>query len=125
MSTFAEYKQGWVFYAQSEFRETPEKLRYLRSVVELTLTCLEYHVEDAMEVIAEILEDYPKFLLPNHQSMLWTAITSQWGADILSNWDAETVSLARIIVAYAQILLDSKKLYQEPDDTHHQQVMCE
>lgn len=117
-------KQGWIFYAQSEFKETPEKLQYLRSVTELALTCLEYHVDDAMELIAEVLENYPKFLETAHQQMLWTAITSSWGMEILKNLDAETVSLARIIVAYGQILLDSKKLYQEPNSAHHQQVMC-
>jgi hypothetical protein len=113
----------WVFYGQNEFRDSPEKLRYLRSVIELTLTCLEYHVDDGMEVVADILENYPKFFEPNHQAMLWSAITSQWGIEIMKNLDAETVALARIIVAYGQTLLDSKKLYERPDDAHHQQVM--
>jgi hypothetical protein len=77
-----------------------------------------------MELIAEVLELYPKFLEESHQRMLWSAITSTWGVEILKNLDAETVSLARIIVAYGQILLESKKLYKEPDDAHHQQVTC-
>lgn len=117
--------QGWIFYAQSEFKEVPDKLRYLRSVTELALTCLEYHVDDAMELVAEVLENFPKFFEPKQQEMLWSAITSQWGLDILKNLDAETVSLARIIVAYGQILLESKVLFIEPDNTHHQQVLCE
>ncbi|KAJ4367041.1 member of the karyopherin-beta [Neocucurbitaria cava] len=114
---------GWIFYAQSEFKEVPEKLQYLRSVTELALTCLEYHVEDAMELVAEVLENYPLFFESKHQEMLWSAITGPWGLEILQNSDAETVSLARIIVAYGQILLDSKVLYKEPDNPHHQQVL--
>ncbi|KAF2788585.1 hypothetical protein K505DRAFT_255178 [Melanomma pulvis-pyrius CBS 109.77] len=114
---------GWIFYAQSEFREVPDKLRYLRSVTELALTCLEYHVDDAMELVAEVLENFPKFFQPKQQEMLWSAITSQWGLDILKNLDAETVSLARIIVAHGQILLESRVLFTEPDNTHHQQVL--
>ena len=116
--------QGWIFYAQSEFKEVPEKLQYLRSVTELALTCLEYHVDDAMELVAEVLENFPKFFEKKQQEMLWSAITSQWGLDILKNLDAETVSLARIVVAYGQILLESRILFIEPGNGHHQQVMC-
>jgi hypothetical protein len=114
---------GWVFYSQSEIRETPEKLRYLRSVTELAFMCLEYNVDDSMDLIAEILENYPGFFEPKHLEMLWKAIMSPWGVDILRNFDAESVLLARIIVAYAHILLYSKVLYQEPDTTHNQQVI--
>ncbi|KAF2474327.1 ARM repeat-containing protein [Lindgomyces ingoldianus] len=114
---------GWIFYAQSEFKEVPGKLQYLRSVTELALACLEYHVDDAMELVAEVLENYPNFFEPKQQEMLWSAIMSPWGMDILKNLDAETVSLARIIVAYGQILLNARILYREPDITHHQQVM--
>jgi hypothetical protein len=102
----------------------PEKLQYLRSVTELAFSCLEYHVDDAMEFVAEVLESYPKFFEEKHLLVLWSAITSQWGYEILQNCDAETVSLARIIVAYAQELTETKKLYQEPDSPHHQQVIC-
>ncbi len=102
----------------------PEKLHYLRSVTELALTCLEYHVDDAMDLVAEVLENYPTFFETKHQEMLWSAIAGPWGLEILREQDAETVSLARIIVAYGQILLDSKKLYKEPDTVHNQQVMC-
>jgi hypothetical protein len=109
--------KGWIFYAQSEFKHVPEKLNYLRSATELALTCLEYHVEDAMDLVAEVLENYPTFFEPKHQEMLWAAI--------LREQDAETVSLARIIVAYGQILLESKGLYREHDTAHNQQVMCE
>lgn len=116
--------QSWISYAESEFKEVPEKLRYLRSVNELALTCLEYHVDDAMELIAGVLEEYPRFFEENHREMLWSAITSPWGMEILKNLDAETVALARIIVAYGHILLDSKKLYREPDNPHHLEVMC-
>ena len=93
-------------------------------MTELALTCLEYHVDDAMELVAEVLENFPKFFETKQQLMLWSAITSQWGLEILKNLDAETVSLSRIIVAYGQLLLESKTLYQEPDNAHHQQVMC-
>lgn len=114
---------GWIFYAQSEFKEVPEKLRYLRSVTELALACLEYHVDDAMDLVAEVLENFPSFLETKHQQLLWAAIMSPWGLEILKNLDAETTSLARIIVAYGQILLDSRKLFLEPDSPHHQEVM--
>ncbi|KAJ5061328.1 armadillo-type protein [Bipolaris maydis] len=114
---------GWIFYAQSEFKDIPEKLQHLRSVNELALTCLEYHVEDAMELVAEILENYPTFFEKKHQEMLWAAISGPWGLEILKNSDAETVSLARIIVAYGQILLESKVIYTQPDNAHYQQVM--
>ena len=77
-----------------------------------------------MELAAEVLENYPNFLEAKHQEMLWSAISGPWGLEILSNADAETVSLARIIVAYGQILLDSKVIYKDPDNAHHQQVMC-
>jgi hypothetical protein len=77
-----------------------------------------------MELVAEVLENYPKFFEENHREMLWSAITSPWGMEILKNLDAETVALARIIVAYGQILLESRKLYQEPDSPHHLEVIC-
>jgi hypothetical protein len=77
-----------------------------------------------MEHIATILEGYPKFFEEKHLHMLWDIITSQWGLDILKDLDAETVSLARIIVAYGSELVETKKLYQEPDNLHHQQVSC-
>ncbi|CAA9958194.1 importin 13 [Pyrenophora teres f. maculata] len=114
---------GWIFYAQSEFRDSPEKLQHLRSVTELALTCLEHHVEDSMELVAEILENYPAFFEPKHQEALWSIISGPWGLEILKNSDAETVSLARIMVAYGQILLDSKVIYKQPDNPHHQQVL--
>ncbi|KAF1850945.1 ARM repeat-containing protein [Cucurbitaria berberidis CBS 394.84] len=114
---------GWIFYAQSEFKEVPEKLRYLQSVNELALTCLEYQVEDAMELVAEVLERNPAFFEPKHREMLWSAISGPWGLEILQNSNAETVSLARIIVAYGAILLESKVLYKDPDNPHHQQVL--
>ncbi len=78
-----------------------------------------------MELIVEVLENYPTFFETKHREMLWSAISGPWGLEILKNSDAETVSLARIIVAYGQILLDSKVLYKEPNDPHHQQVMGE
>jgi hypothetical protein len=114
-----------VFYAQAEFREVPEKLQYLRSSSELVLTCLEYHVEDTMEFIADILENYPKFFEPKHREMLWSAIAGPWGLEILKNSDAETVSLARIIVAFGTSLLESKDLYKFPHISHNQQVLCQ
>lgn len=77
-----------------------------------------------MEVIAEVLESYPSFFEPKHQEMLWSVVTGQWGLEILKTLDAETVSLARIIVAYGQELIESKKLYQQPENPHHQQVLC-
>jgi hypothetical protein len=76
-----------------------------------------------MELVAEVLENYPKFFETTHRDMLWSAITSPWGIEILKNLDAETVSLARIIVAYASILLEDKTLYREPNSAHHEQVM--
>ena len=78
-----------------------------------------------MDLVAEVLENYPTFFEPKHQEMLWAAITGPWGLEILREQDAETVSLARIIVAYGQILLESKSLYREHDTAHNQQVMCE
>ncbi|KAL6164616.1 member of the karyopherin-beta [Exserohilum turcicum] len=114
---------GWIFYAQSEFKDSPENLQHLRSVNELALSCLEYHVEDAMELVAEILENYPTFFEAKHQEMLWSAISGPWGLEILKNSDAETISLARIIVAYGQILLESKVIYTQPENAHYQQVM--
>ncbi|KAF2731242.1 ARM repeat-containing protein [Polyplosphaeria fusca] len=114
---------GWIFYAQSDFQDAPDNLRYLRSVTEMGLSCLEYHIDDAMELIAEVLENYSKFFEAKQQEQLWSAIVSPWGYEILSNSDAETVSLARIIVAYGQILLESKVLFTNPDDPHHVQVM--
>lgn len=117
-------EQGWIFYAQSEFRDVTDKLQYLRSANELALTCLEYHVEDAMELVAEVLENYPKFFEARHLEMLWAAIAGPWGLEILQNSDAETVSLARIIVAYGQSLLDSKDLYKFANLSHNQQVLC-
>ncbi|KAH5645414.1 hypothetical protein HBI51_115790 [Parastagonospora nodorum] len=114
---------GWVFYAQAEFRDEPEKLKHLRSGTELVLTCLEYHVEDTMEFIADILENYPKFFEAKHQDMLWSAIAGPWGIEILKNSDAETVSLARIIVAFGTTLLESKDLYKFPNISHNQQVL--
>lgn len=77
-----------------------------------------------MELVAEVLENYPTFFEAKHREMLWSAIAGPWGLEILKNSDAETVSIARIIVAYGQILLDSKVLYKEPENLHHQQVMC-
>jgi hypothetical protein len=77
-----------------------------------------------MELIAEVLENYPTFFEAKHQEMLWSAISGPWGLEILKNTDAETVSLARIIVAYGQILLESKVIYREPDNAHYQQVLC-
>ncbi|KAJ4302934.1 member of the karyopherin-beta [Kalmusia sp. IMI 367209] len=114
---------SWIFYAQSEFKAVPEKLQYLRSTCELAMSCLEYHVDDAMGFIADVLEGYPKFFEENHLHILWSAITSQWGLEILKTLDAETVALARIIVAYGTQLVETKKLYQEPDNAHHQQVL--
>lgn len=76
-----------------------------------------------MEFVADVLENYPKFFESKHLYMLWTIITSQWGLDILKDLDAETVSLARIIVGYGTELVETKKLYLEPDDPHHQQVL--
>ncbi|KAF2678963.1 hypothetical protein K458DRAFT_315514 [Lentithecium fluviatile CBS 122367] len=114
---------GWIFYAQADFKNVPDKLRHLRSVTELAFSCLEYHVDDAMEFVADVLENYPKFFEEKHLLVLWSAIISEWGQEILVNCDAETVSLARIIVAYGQELVETKKLYQEPDNPHHQQVI--
>ena len=113
-----------MFYAQSEFKQVPEKLKYLQSANELALTCLEYHVEDAMELVAEVLENYPKFFNASHRDMLWSAIAGPWGLEILKNSDAETVALARIIVAYGHMLLESKDLYKFPHISHNQQVLC-
>jgi hypothetical protein len=93
-------------------------------VIELAFSCLEYHVDDAMEFVADVLEGYPKFFEEKHLIVLWTAITSPWGHEILQNCDAETVSLARIIVAYGQELTETKRIFQEPDSPHHQQVIC-
>lgn len=76
-----------------------------------------------MELVAEVLENYPEFFLAKHQEMLWSAIAGPWGLEILKNSDAETVSLARIIVAYGQILLEAKVIFQQPENPHHQQVM--
>ena len=76
-----------------------------------------------MELIAEVLENYPKFFEKKHQDMLWAAVSGPWGLEILNSLDAETVSLSRIVVAYGQILLEAKVLYQQPEDPHHQQVM--
>ncbi|KAL5121783.1 member of the karyopherin-beta [Pleosporales sp. CAS-2024a] len=114
---------GWVFFAQAEFRHVPEKLQYLRSSNELVLTCLEYHLEETMEFIADILENYPKFFEAKHQEMLWSSIAGPWGLEILKNSDAETVSLARIIVAFGTTLLESKDLYKFPDISYHRQVL--
>ncbi|RMZ73248.1 importin 13 [Pyrenophora seminiperda CCB06] len=114
---------AWIFYAQSEFRDVPEKLQHLRSVTDTALTCLEHHVEDTMELVADILENYPSFFELKHQKALWSIISGPWGLQILKNSDAETVSLARIIVAYGQILLDSKVVYKEPEDPHHLEVL--
>lgn len=106
-----------------EFQDQPEKLKYLRSVTELALGCLEFHIDGAMEFVSEVFELYPKFFEPKHRQMLWTAITSSWGLEILKNLDAETVKLASIIVSYGDVLLDTKRLFQEPDDPLHQEVM--
>lgn len=77
-----------------------------------------------MEFVADVLEGYPKFFEEKHLHMLWSVITSPWGLEILKNCDAETVSLARIIVAYGQELIEMKRLYHEPENAHHHQVLC-
>ncbi|KAF2205138.1 hypothetical protein GQ43DRAFT_363051 [Delitschia confertaspora ATCC 74209] len=115
---------AWVFYAQTEINS--EKLRYLRSVTELAFMCLEHNI-DAMDLIAEILENYMDFFEKRHLEMLWSMIKGSWGQAILNSVDEESVMLARIIVAYAQILCEDTKskgkLYKEPDNPHHQDVM--
>lgn len=116
--------QSWIFYAQSELKTMPEKLKHLRSVIELSFSCLEYHVDDAMEFVADVLENYPKFFEEGHLLLLWGIITSQWGQDILKDLDAETVSLARIIVAYGSELVETKKIFQEIESIHCRQVLC-
>jgi hypothetical protein len=117
--------QNWIIFSQSEpeLRELPDKMRCLRSPIDLAFACLEYHVDDAMEFVADVLEDYPKFLEQHHRQALWTIISGQWGLEILKNLDAETASLARIFVAYGQDLIEAKSLYQQPNDPHHQQVL--
>lgn len=76
-----------------------------------------------MDLVAEVLENFPKFFEAKHQEMLWSAIAGPWGLEILQNSDAETVSLARIIVAYGQILLESKDIYKFPKLSHNGQVL--
>ncbi|KAL6704582.1 member of the karyopherin-beta [Coniothyrium glycines] len=114
---------GWIFYAQSEIRDNSDKLQQLRSGLHFALICLEHQVEDAMELVAEVLENFPGFFEAKHLQLLWSTIAGPWGLDILKNLDAETVSLARIIVAYGQILLESQVIYKELDNAHHQQVI--
>jgi hypothetical protein len=77
-----------------------------------------------MELVAEVLENFSKFFEQKHLDMLWSAISGPWGLEILQNSDAETVSLARIIVAYGHTLLESKDLYKFPNLSHNQQVLC-
>jgi len=77
-----------------------------------------------MDLIAEILENYPAFFEQPQLEMLWKSISSPWGVEILRSFDAESVQLARIIVAYAQTFLTSKVLYNQPDFERHQQIMC-
>ncbi|KAF2750242.1 ARM repeat-containing protein [Sporormia fimetaria CBS 119925] len=115
---------GWVFYGQTEFKPCPEKLRHLRSNTHFALACLEYGIDDAMELIADILENYPQFLESNDREMLWSTVKGPWGLGLLENVDNDTIALARIIVAYGQSLLDSKVLYKEPTLPHHQEVMA-
>jgi hypothetical protein len=107
-----------------EFPNLPEKVRYLRSVTELALGCLEFHIDGAMGFVSTVFEMYAHFFEAKHRDMLWAAITGPWGMGILQNLDAETVKLASIIVAYGDALLGAKRLYQEPDDPHHREVMC-
>lgn len=78
-----------------------------------------------MELFAELLENYPKFFEPVHQEKLWAEITSEWGVQIIHDFDAETVTLARMIIAYAQTLLDSGRLYTQPDDPKYKEVIGE
>ncbi|OCK81775.1 hypothetical protein K432DRAFT_7196 [Lepidopterella palustris CBS 459.81] len=114
---------SWVFYAQQEFKDSPENLAHIQSVVELALSCLQLHVDDAIEVFSDILEDYPKFFTPRHQEQIWAEIMSPWGVEIFKNFDDETLTLARLVIAYAQLLLNSGRLYKDTEDSQCQQVL--
>lgn len=114
---------SWVFYAQQELKDSVEDLARLRSILELALSCLQLHVDNAMDLFSDILEEYPKFFEPAHLEVLWSEITSPWGIEILKSFDAETPTFARLVIAFAQVLLNSGRLYKEPEDAQCQQVM--
>jgi hypothetical protein len=112
-----------VFYAQQEFKDSAENLAHLRSILELALSCLQPHIDNAMDLFSDILEEYPKFFESAHMEMLWSEITSPWGIEILKDFDAETLGFARLVIAFGQVLLNSGRLYKEPQDVQCQQVM--
>lgn len=112
-----------MFYAQQEFKDSAENLAHLRSILELALSCLRPHIDNAMDLFSDILEEYSKFFEPAHMEILWSEITSPWGIEILKGFDAETLTFARLVIAFGQVLLNSGRLYKEPQDVQCQQVM--
>lgn len=114
---------SWVFYAQQEFKDSAENLARLRSILALALSCLQPRIDNTMDLFSDILEEYPKFLEPAHMEMLWSEITSPWGIKILKGFNAETLAFSRLVIAFGQVLLNSGRLYKEPQDVQCQQVM--
>lgn len=112
-----------MFYAQQEFKDSAENLARLRSILALALSCLQPRIDNTMDLFSDILEEYPKFLEPAHMEMLWSEITSPWGIKILKDFNAETLAFARLVIAFGQVLLNSGRLYKEPQDVQCQQVM--
>ncbi|KAF2490397.1 ARM repeat-containing protein [Lophium mytilinum] len=112
---------SWVFYAQQEFKNSTESLKNLRTVFDMAVPCLELDVDDAMDIFADILDNYPKFLLPEQQRKLWECCMSPWGIEILNQNDDTSVTLLRMVIAYCQILLNSGRLYKEAG----QDIICD
>lgn len=116
---------AWVLYAQRAWPKSPERLGYLRSLVQPALACCSYDgTGETVDHITEMLSNYGSFWDAEHREAVSSLLRSPWGQQRMVELQAEhpeSTSFARLLLAYGDVAVQD--IIQNPNNFASQQIM--
>ncbi|KAI9760185.1 MAG: 60S ribosomal protein L2A [Chaenotheca gracillima] len=122
-----ENLQSWIFYAQRAFSDSPAITNPLKICMKYTVQLLQYEdlSEMTLELLIEVLSNYPAFLREEDLQLLHSALTSEWGYDKLQSlkngdYDELLTKFARLLLSFADNALP--QLLESAQDNQSQKT---
>ncbi|KAI9772601.1 MAG: hypothetical protein M1835_006254 [Candelina submexicana] len=123
--------QSWVFYSHRAWLDTAIELEPLKALTQPAIRCLmhEEMFEVTVELLTDILSNYPKFLSDQDIQALFLVFTSEWSQSRLKrlkdgDFDFDSVQFGRFLLAFGDITVqDLARAPEHPSSQHLMQML--
>lgn len=122
--------QSWVFYSQRVSTESSARMESLASLTQQALSCVvvEALFDTTVELLIDILTNYPSFLTANDLAALSCLLRSPWAQAWMArlqkgDFSFEPLQFGRLLLAFGDATLQDFATHPDREDSGHLMAM--